>query len=188
MVGGLVQDQEIGLGEHQLGQGDPASLAAAQVSDALKHVVAGEQEGGQHVADLGVVHVGVGVLKSRQTEFSPCGVPGAPGRNSRCGLWIPDVISPESGASRSFKIFKMVVFPVPLFPMMATRSPRLMSKSTSLEQELGAEGFGETAHCQHVVSADHVWLQPDGHLIVDLRRFLQPARFFPAFSRGFPPA
>ena len=69
VVGGLVQDQEVGLGEHKLCQGDPASFSAAQVFDALEHVVAGEQEGGQHVADLGVVHVGVGVLKFVKKSF-----------------------------------------------------------------------------------------------------------------------
>ena len=63
MVGGLVQDEEIGLRQHQLRQGDPAPLAAAQIPDALEHVVPGEEEGRQHAADLGVVHVGVGVLE-----------------------------------------------------------------------------------------------------------------------------
>ena len=52
MVGGLVQDQEIGLGEHQLRQGHPAALAAGEHFDLLEHVLSGEQEGRQDVADL----------------------------------------------------------------------------------------------------------------------------------------
>ena len=62
MVGGLVQDKEIGLRKHQLCQGYPAPLAAAQSVDGLEHIVAGEEEGGQHVADLriGQIRIGIG--------------------------------------------------------------------------------------------------------------------------------
>ena len=63
MVCRLVQDQKIGLGEHELCQRDAAALAAGEIRDALEDIVPGEEEGSQHAADLGVVHVGPGVLE-----------------------------------------------------------------------------------------------------------------------------
>ena len=62
MVRWLVQDEEIGIGEHQLRQGNPAPLPAAQALDLLEYIVLGEEEGGQYISHLGVVHVGIGIL------------------------------------------------------------------------------------------------------------------------------
>ena len=56
MIGGLVQDQEVGLGEHELGQGYASLLAAAQIADPLEDFLACEEEGSQKAADLCVVH------------------------------------------------------------------------------------------------------------------------------------
>ena len=61
MVGGLVQNEKIGFGEHELCQGNTTPFAAAQVFDPLEHIIPGEQKCCQHVADAGVVHVRVSV-------------------------------------------------------------------------------------------------------------------------------
>ena len=53
VVGGLVQDQEVGAGQHELREGDAAAFAAGQIRDALEDIVPGEQEGGEHAADSG---------------------------------------------------------------------------------------------------------------------------------------
>ena len=42
MVGGLVQDQKIGLGEHELGKGYASLLAAAQIPDPFKDFFTGK--------------------------------------------------------------------------------------------------------------------------------------------------
>ena len=50
--------------------------------------------------------------------------------------FTPKVICPESNGSNSLMIFKIVVFPVPLSPIKATRSPRLISKEISEKSRL----------------------------------------------------
>ena len=49
-------------------------------------------------------------------------------------MWTlePRMISPSSGSTRPLMIFKIVVFPVPLSPIIATRSPRFTSKLRSV--------------------------------------------------------
>ena len=64
VVGGLVQDQKICVGEHEPGKADTPLLAAAQITDALENVVPSEEEGGEHIADLGV-----GELRVRIGDF-----------------------------------------------------------------------------------------------------------------------
>ena len=63
MVGRLIEDQEVRLREHQLRQGNTSAFAAAQIADALKDIVAGEEKCRQHISDLRVVHIRVGVLQ-----------------------------------------------------------------------------------------------------------------------------
>ena len=63
MVGRLIEDQEVRLREHQLRQGNTPAFAAAQIADALKDIVAGEEKCRQHISDLRVVHIRVGVLQ-----------------------------------------------------------------------------------------------------------------------------
>ena len=45
VVGGLIQDQKIGLREHEFSQGYPSLLAAAQISDEFEHVFSCEEKG-----------------------------------------------------------------------------------------------------------------------------------------------
>ncbi len=59
VVCGLIEDQEVRLGEHKLGKGNPALLAAREVPDVLEHVLPGKEEGGKKRPDLRVVHVGM---------------------------------------------------------------------------------------------------------------------------------
>lgn len=60
VVGGLVQDDQVGLADEQLGQGDAAALAAGERADdglqALREAgqVQAAEEAGEDVADLGV--------------------------------------------------------------------------------------------------------------------------------------
>ena len=44
MVRRLVEDQEVGFGEHEFGEGHPAFLAAAQIPDPLEDFFAGKEE------------------------------------------------------------------------------------------------------------------------------------------------
>ena len=44
MVCRLIQDQEIGIGEHQFGKGYPAPFSAAQISDPFKNIVPCKQK------------------------------------------------------------------------------------------------------------------------------------------------
>ena len=53
----------------------------------------------------------------------------------------PSLISPESAGRISLIIFKIVVFPVPLLPIRATRSPRLMSKLMSVKSVLSSNAL-----------------------------------------------
>jgi len=55
MVGRLIEDQEVRLREHQLRQGNTSAFAAAQIAD--------EEKCRQHISDLRVVHIRVGVLQ-----------------------------------------------------------------------------------------------------------------------------
>ena len=61
MVGGLVEDQEVCLGEHQFGQGYTASFAAGEGGDQLEYIVIFEQEGSQYIADASIVQCRVGI-------------------------------------------------------------------------------------------------------------------------------
>ena len=60
MVGRLVEDQEVGVGEGQFGEGHAAALAAAQVTQLLVDVVAGEEHPGEEVAGHALRHVANG--------------------------------------------------------------------------------------------------------------------------------
>ena len=61
MVGRLVEDQEVGIGEHQLGKGNSSALTAAQRVDRLENIVVCKQEGGQHISDFGVCQIRIRV-------------------------------------------------------------------------------------------------------------------------------
>ena len=57
MVRRLIQDEEVCVGEYQLGERDASALTAAQITDALEHILPGEEESRQYIADLGIVQV-----------------------------------------------------------------------------------------------------------------------------------
>ena len=59
MVRRLIQDEEVCVGEYQLGERDTSALTAAQITDALEHILPGEEESRQYIADLGIVQVGI---------------------------------------------------------------------------------------------------------------------------------
>ena len=61
VVGRLVEDQEVGIGEHQLGKGNSSALPAAQRVDRLENIVVCKQEGGQHISDFGVCQIRIRV-------------------------------------------------------------------------------------------------------------------------------
>ena len=61
VVGRLIEDEQICLGEHELGKGYTALFSAGELADQLEDVVAGEEEGGQKVPHLGVGHGRIGV-------------------------------------------------------------------------------------------------------------------------------
>ncbi len=46
VVGWFIQDQEIGIAQHQLGQGDPSSFPAAQIFNPLKDIITRKQKSG----------------------------------------------------------------------------------------------------------------------------------------------
>ena len=52
MVGGLVQNEKIGFGEHELCQGNTTPFTAAQVFDPLEHIIPGKEECCKHISDL----------------------------------------------------------------------------------------------------------------------------------------
>ena len=61
MVGGLVQNQEIGFRKHQLGKGNTATFAAGQLRDPFEHIVSREKKGCQGTADGGIIQIRVGI-------------------------------------------------------------------------------------------------------------------------------
>ena len=61
MVCGLIQNQQVCLREHELGQGDTALFAAGEFPDQLKDVVACKEEGSQEISYLCVGHGRKGV-------------------------------------------------------------------------------------------------------------------------------
>ena len=63
MVGRLVEDQKICVGEHELCERQPPALPAGEIRHALVDIVPREEKCREHVPDLGVVHVGPGVLE-----------------------------------------------------------------------------------------------------------------------------
>ena len=56
VVGRLVEDQEVGFGEHEFGEGYTPFFAAAQVADPLEDLFTGKEEGGEQAPDLRVGH------------------------------------------------------------------------------------------------------------------------------------
>ena len=62
MVGRLIEDQEVGLGEHQLCERDTTALTTGEGRDQLKYIIVGKKKGGEHVSDLclGKGRVGIG--------------------------------------------------------------------------------------------------------------------------------
>ncbi len=71
MVGGLVQNQEIGIAQHELGQGDPAPFPAAQIPDVLEHIVPGEQESGQNISYFRIIQIGIVVGNLLEQRLLP---------------------------------------------------------------------------------------------------------------------
>ena len=69
MVGRLVQEQKVGLGKHQLGQGYTAFLASAQRCYFFIHIISAKKKGGQRVSDLCVVQVGIVILDFFEHRF-----------------------------------------------------------------------------------------------------------------------
>ena len=61
MVGGLVKNQEIGLGEHQLRQRDASPFAAGELRDSFEHIVAGEKKSGQGASNRCIIQIRVSV-------------------------------------------------------------------------------------------------------------------------------
>ena len=59
MVRRLIQDEEVCVGEYQLGERYTTALAATQITDTLENILPGEEESRQHIADLGIVQVGI---------------------------------------------------------------------------------------------------------------------------------
>ena len=57
MVRRLIQDEEVRVGEYQLGKRDTSALTATQITDTLEHILTGEEESRQYIADLGIVQV-----------------------------------------------------------------------------------------------------------------------------------
>ena len=129
MVGGLVQDQEIGLGEHELGQGYTSSFAAGKRGDFLKNIISGKEERRQHVADLRLSERRVGVGNLLKNSFVAV-------EYMMFLVIITDLHFgaqeklPMSADRRPLSIFSIVVLPVPLFPIRATRSPLFIWKET----------------------------------------------------------
>ena len=64
MVGGLVEQQQIRLGEQQLGQRDAHLPAAAELVGLARPVFLAEAEAGEHGAHLGVERVAVEGVKA----------------------------------------------------------------------------------------------------------------------------
>jgi len=69
VVGGLVHEQEIGLGQHQACQKKPGLFAAGQRAHSLKHIVAGKKKGGQDAPQLALGKMHVNVPEGLQEVF-----------------------------------------------------------------------------------------------------------------------
>ena len=68
MVGRLIEDQEVCLGEHQLREGNTAALTTGERGDHFENIITGKEEGGEHVSNLclGKCRVSIGnFLKDR---------------------------------------------------------------------------------------------------------------------------
>ena len=62
MVGRLVQNQEVGVAEHELGETYPSALSAAYVADPLENIITGKKESSKYIADfrIGEIRIVVG--------------------------------------------------------------------------------------------------------------------------------
>ena len=61
MVGGFVQDEHIGPGQHQLQQSEPRPLAAGQRADLFEHIVVFKEKSAQQTPQLSVAVQRIGV-------------------------------------------------------------------------------------------------------------------------------
>ena len=66
MVCRLIENQEVGLREHQLREGQTPPFTAGQVGHALEYIISGEEEGGEGVSYGRVVQCRVSILEFRE--------------------------------------------------------------------------------------------------------------------------
>ena len=88
-------------------------------------------------------------------------------------------------STRPLRIFSMVVLPVPLFPMRATRSPRLMSKEILENRVCPGKALDKPSTVSTSFPLMYLGSRGNPHLILDLQRAFRSAASYPAFFRGF---
>ena len=185
MVGRLIEDKEISLRKHELGQGYPAPFAAREFSDQFEHIVSCKEEGGKEIADLGVGHGGEGIgdlFKDRiavvedlllliiitdmdiGTQADVAGVlPQDPVQDLENGCLAGAVI-PDQGYMLS---------PADMEPQ-------------SGKQLMAAEGFTEPLHSQDFTAAADAGSELQMHVIAQNERLFDDFHFvehlFPAFG------
>jgi hypothetical protein len=64
VVGGLIEQEQVGLGQQELGESDAHLPAAAELIGLAAPILFGEAEAGEHSADLGVERVAVEGVKA----------------------------------------------------------------------------------------------------------------------------
>ena len=125
VIGGLVQQQQIGIAGQRPGQGRAPALAARKPGGIARSVEAeAVEEGGDPMRRCPVR--GDEIRQAREAGRSPA--PGPARRPCRpgCRKRLPASISMLPA-----RIFRMVDLPEPLAPTRATRSPRPMPRSIS---------------------------------------------------------
>ena len=69
MVGRLVQDQKIGIREHQLGKGNTSAFTAAEFGNLFENIILRKKKCGKDIADLCIGHSRVIILQLFKDRF-----------------------------------------------------------------------------------------------------------------------
>ncbi len=184
MVCRLIEDQEVRLREHQLRQGNTSAFAAGKVFDPFEYIVSGKQKRSQRIADFRVVQGWIFVRNFFKQRFIGMQDVMLLIVVADLHLLLPSRIVPASGSTSSLISFKIVVFPVPLSPMIATCSPRFNAKERSENNVLRSKVF---ARCSTVKTSFPLSMR--GSAVSAYRNAPQLAypalRFWQAFFPGF---
>ena len=69
VVGRLVQDQKIGIREHQLGKGNTSAFTAAEFGNLFENIILRKKKCGKDIADLCIGHSRIIILQLFKDRF-----------------------------------------------------------------------------------------------------------------------